>query len=121
MKEELSFEEWLPKVSGIIEKMQIFSKDAMPRDGGEISEALSLAFEYRQTAGELLAEINNYIIQARAKFTIEVKKKMPDFTAADRKVIVEDEIRFYLRAQNILEVTYSTLKEKCYALQRINQ
>ncbi len=117
----MTFEEWLAVESPNIEKMQEFSKAPLPTTGAEISSALSLAFEYRQTAGELLAEINNYIIQARAKFTIEVKKKMPDFTAADRKVIVEDEIRFYLRAQNILEVTYSTLKEKCYALQRINQ
>jgi hypothetical protein len=117
----VTFEEWLAVESPNIEKMQEFSKAPLPTTGAEISSALSLAFEYRQTAGELLAEINNYIIQARAKFTIEVKKKMPDFTAADRKVIVEDEIRFYLRAQNILEVTYSTLKEKCYALQRINQ
>ncbi len=117
----MTFEEWLAVESPNIEKMQEFSKAPLPTTGAEISSALSLAFEYRQTAGELLAEVNNYIIHARAKFTIEIKRKTPEFTAYDRKVVVEDEIRFYLRAQNILEVTYSTLKEKCYALQRINQ
>ena len=117
----MTFEEWLAVESPNIEKMQEFSKAPLPTTGAEISSALSLAFEYRQTTGELLAEVNNYIIQARAKSTIGLKNNRPDLTGQERKIMVEDEIRFYLRAQNILEVTYSTLKEKCYALQRINQ
>lgn len=117
----MTFEEWLAVESPNIEKMQEFSKAPLPTTGGDISSALSLAFEYRQTAGELLAAVNSYILHARARFTMETRRKMSEFTAYDRKVVVEDEIRFYLRAQNILEVTYSTLKEKCYALQRINQ
>ena len=121
MKEELAFEEWLPKVSGIIEKMQIFSKDAMPRDGGEISEALSLAFEYRQSAGEFLADVENYIRHLRGKYTLDSKTEYPNLTGPERKAIVESKLSVPLRVRDILSVTYSTLREKCYALQRINQ
>lgn len=117
----LTLEQWLglhmPEIKALVD----FSKKALSDDAGGLHLDLSRAQQDVGRAGALLADLEAYVTQAEAAAVLSVRAKYVDFSASERKALVEGEIFRVVRMRDALKVVVGALKGKGYAAMNINR
>ena len=114
----MSFASWLDDVKDEIEAMQIYSKRDLPKHPTEIQDDLSRTTATYPRSGELLAEVDVFILTERAVMTLAVRKdkKYKDLTAIERKPIVEASLANMMKVRDILKTTMVALHDRHFSL-----
>ena len=113
-----TFAQWIDYWKDEIEQAQSFTKSDMPTIAAEIQGDLNRTTRDFPRMAELLADVEKHLTQCRAQETLDIKSdpKYSDFTAPERKIIVESRIAHILRTRDILKATCRALEERSYAL-----
>lgn len=116
--QNLSFPQWMSDWADSIEQFQRFSKSPLPDSPAGIHADLNETTGAFPTVGELLADVDLYILTLRAHYTLDVRRdpEYADLAAPERKVIVEAKLAEVLRVRDILNVTCRALHDRHFSL-----
>ena len=112
----MTFEKWLTEWSGEIEQSQAFTKSELPTTPVEIQVDLSRTTRDYPRMAELLADVEQHLIQSRAQAVLSAKQAYGDLSAAERKIMADSMVSHIARTRDILKATVSALHERSYAL-----
>ena len=109
------FSIWAAEWADEIEQIQLFTKSDLPATAG-IQKDLNRTTRDYPRIGELLADVERFVITYRATETLLMAKAKDGLTAPERKVIVESRIADILRVRDVLKTTEAALRQRSFAL-----
>lgn len=121
MTEELTFEEWLLSTDEKRAELLVYGQSAIPTDIGLRQLDVSKAIEKGQDAGDLLADIEQYLILHTAKAVLDVRRDYSELNGDERKAVVKGRVAQVSRLRDGIHVLYSTIKDRRFALMNLNR
>ena len=118
---DISIDEWLDSTEELRASLLAYSKSPIPTDPGERQLDVSRALELGQDAGDLLADMETFVLQAEAKAVTEVRRIHPDLTAGERRSMAKCEAASVIRLRDGVSVLYRTIKDRRFALMNLNR
>ncbi len=118
MSDGLTLDEWLVSTAEKRQLMLDYAKSMIPNDPGERHQDVSKALDYGQDAGDLLADVEQYLAVARAVAVVEARKEHDAKTAL---VVADSKVAHLARLRDGLAVLYRTLKDRRFSLMNLNR
>lgn len=118
---EISLEDWLTSTAELRAKLLAYSQSQISTDPGQRQLDVSFALEHGQDAGDLLADAEQILIGETAKAVLEVRRKNGELTAEERRILVKASVAGIARLRDGIQVIYSTIKDRRFALMNLNR
>ncbi len=111
-------EGWIEDHKHEIDEAQACSIEELPDDPAAMSQAIALARAFYVRTGSLLTEAGTFVLRAHAAAVIETRRKFPECTADERRVIAKANETYVqtVRLKENLEIIVSALKSKCFEI-----
>lgn len=121
LNEELTLAEWLGSTAEKRVELLAYAQSKIPTDPGARQIDVSTALELGQDAGDLLADLEQHLIDETAKAIMEVRRTAGELTADERKAIVKSRVSSVSRLRDGMQVIYSSIKDRRFVLMNLNR
>ena len=121
MSADLTLQEWLESTAELRAKLLAYAQSKIPTDPGERQLDVSKALELGQDAGDMLADVEQHLIDETAKAIMEVRRTNGELTADERKSVVKSRVSNVARLRDGMQVVYTSIKDRRFALMNLNR
>ena len=121
MSAELALQEWLESTAELRAKLLAYAQSKIPTDPGARQVDVSTALELGQDAGDMLADVEQHLIDETAKAIMEVRRTNGEMTADERKSVVKSRVSNVARLRDGMQVVYTSIKDRRFALMNLNR
>lgn len=111
-------DEWLESTDETRSKLLTYSRSPIPTDPGERQLDVSKALEYGQDAGDLMADMDQFLSVKFAQAMLEARK---DHDAQTARVVAKGATASIERLRDGLAVTYKTIQDRRFTLMSIGR
>ena len=118
---ETDLESWLISTKELRDNLVSYGKSPLPRDTFERHADIELAIQNADDSGRLLADLESFLSQAKAKAMFSALDKYPDLNAREREVVIKAEVRNVQRLVDGMAVTERTLKARIFSSMNANR
>jgi hypothetical protein len=121
MSSDLSLTEWLDSTAEKRAELLSYAQSKIPTDPGERQLDVSRALELGQDAGDLLADLEQHLIDETSKAIMEVRRTNGELTADERKSVVKSKVSGIARLRDGMQVVYTSIKDRRFVLMNLNR
>ena len=118
MSDDLTLDDWLESTAEKRAEMLTYSKSMIPNDVGARHQDVSKALDLGQDAGDLLADVEQYLSVALSIAVLEARKEHDAKTAL---VVANAAVAKITRLRDGLAVLYRTIKDRRFSLMNLNR
>lgn len=113
--------EWLDSTAEKRQQLLAYSLSAIPTDPGNRQLDVSEALIQQQNAGDMLADVEQILLDSEARAVFSVRTDCPEMTAAERRTVAKGRTAAIARLRDGLHVLYTTLKARQFSLLNLNR
>ena len=121
MSADLTLQEWLESTAELRAKLLAYAQSKIPTDPGARQVDVSTALELGQDAGDMLADLEQHVIDETAKAVMEVRRTDGELTADERKAVVKSRVSKIARLRDGLQVIYTSIKDRRFVLMNLGR
>ncbi len=119
--DDLTLQEWLESTAERRGQLLAYAQSKIPTDPGARQLDVSTALELGQDAGDMLADLEQHVIDETAKAVMEVRRTDGELTADERKAVVKSRVSKIARLRDGLQVIYTSIKDRRFVLMNLGR
>ncbi|MDE2020324.1 MAG: hypothetical protein KGJ13_08320 [Patescibacteria group bacterium] len=114
-------EDWLISTEHLRQRLIDYAKSPIPTDPGARQNDMSTALDMGRDAADLLADAESFLVQSEAQSVILVRREFPDFTAAERKIMIKERTRKIKHLVNVIGAIYRSIDRRRMVEMNLNR